>query len=190
MNTRVDFPALVRRFQQFGNFGMVALVGVQSNQYPRALDIARPFREAGIAVAIGGFHVSGCLSMLDEHAADLDLCRDMGISMFAGEAEGRLELVLADAAAGKLQPIYNFMKDLPGLEGTSVPYLPKQYVVRTLGYATSFDAGRGCPYQCSFCTIIQRYGPQSPRLSLPRRHRASGEAKLGAGHSQILHHRR
>src|SRR5256714_14626960 len=62
-NTRVNVPAIVARLRRHGNFGLVALVGVQSNQYPRALDIARPFREAGIAVAIGGFHVSGCLSM-------------------------------------------------------------------------------------------------------------------------------
>ena len=68
--------------------------GVQSNQYPRALDIARPFRAAGIAVAMGGFHVSGCLSMLDGHAVDLDACRDMGVAIFAGEAEGRFESML------------------------------------------------------------------------------------------------
>ena len=59
------FRQLLARFARNGNFGLVALVGVQSNQYPRALDIARPFRAAGIPVAIGGFHVSGCLSMLD-----------------------------------------------------------------------------------------------------------------------------
>ena len=44
--------------------GMVMLVGVQSNQFPRALDIARPLREAGVTVGIGGFHVSGTLAML------------------------------------------------------------------------------------------------------------------------------
>src|SRR5689334_1927771 len=47
-NTRVDVPALIARFRRHGNFGLVALIGVQSNQYPRALDIARPLREAGI----------------------------------------------------------------------------------------------------------------------------------------------
>jgi hypothetical protein len=160
-NTRIDVPALLARFQRCGNFGIVALVGVQSNQYPRALDIARPFRKAGIPVAIGGFHVSGCLSMLDGRAVELDACRDLGIAMFAGEAEGRLDLVLRDAAEGKLAPVYNFMKDLPGLEGTPVPFLPKRYVARTLGLSTSFDAGRGCPYQCSFCTIINVQGRKS-----------------------------
>ena len=110
---------------------------------------------------MGGFHVSGCLSMLDGHAVDLDACREMGISMFAGEAEGRLDMVLRDAAAGRLAPLYNFMKDLPGIEGTPVPFLPKRYVERTLGLSTSFDAGRGCPYQCSFCTIINVQGRKS-----------------------------
>ncbi|MCA1408921.1 radical SAM protein, partial [Ensifer sp. BRP08] len=106
-NTRIDFPALLRLLGGRDNFGMVALVGVQSNQYPRALDIARPFREAGIPVSMGGFHVSGCLAMLDGKAVELDACREMGISIFAGEAEGRLETVLRDAATGKLEPIYN-----------------------------------------------------------------------------------
>src|SRR6266852_1169990 len=160
-STRVDLRGLIRRFGRHGGFGLVALVGVQSNQYPRALDIARPLREAGIAVAIGGFHVSGCLSMLDGRAVDLDACRDMGIAMFAGEAEGRLDAVLRDAAEGRLQPVYDFMADLPGLEGTPVPFLPKRNVARTLGLSTSFDAGRGCPYQCSFCTIINVQGRKS-----------------------------
>src|SRR5262245_28331550 len=160
-NTRVNVPALIARYRRNGDFGLVALVGVQSNQYPRALDIARPFRDAGIAVAIGGFHVSGCLSMLDGHAVDLDACRELGIAIFAGEAEGRLDVVLRDAAAGRLAPLYNFMNDLPGMEETPVPFLPKQYVARTLALNTSFDAGRGCPYQCSFCTIINVQGRKS-----------------------------
>lgn len=160
-NTYVDTAALLANLQRHDNFGMIALVGVQSNQYPRALDIARPFRAAGVLVAIGGFHVSGCLSMLDGKAIELDACRKMGISMFAGEAEGQFDGVLRDAAKGQLAPIYDFMKDLPGMEGTPVPFLPKRFVERSLGLNTSFDAGRGCPYQCSFCTIINVQGRKS-----------------------------
>ncbi|MBB4238043.1 B12-binding domain-containing radical SAM protein [Rhizobium esperanzae] len=160
-NTRIDVAGLLAQFKRHDNFGMIALVGVQTNQYPRALDIARPFRAAGLPVSIGGFHVSGCLSMLDGKAVGLDACRDMGISMFAGEAEGRLEMVLRDAAAGELKPLYNFMNDLPGIGGTPVPFLPKDNIQRTLGLSTSFDAGRGCPYQCSFCTIINVQGRKS-----------------------------
>jgi Radical SAM superfamily len=160
-NTRIDVPALLARFRRHGDFGLVALVGVQSNQYPRALDIARPFREAGIPVAMGGFHVSGCLSMLDGRAIGLDACREMGIAMFAGEAETRLDIVLRDAAERRLAPIYDFTKDLPGMEGSPVPFLPKRYVARTLDVSASFDAGRGCPYQCTFCTIINVQGRKS-----------------------------
>ena len=160
-NTRIDVPTLLARFRSNDNFGLVGLVGVQSNQYPRALDVARPFRAAGIQVVIGGFHVSGCLSMLDGRAVELDACREMGISMFAGEAENRYDEVLLDAAAKRLAPLYNFMRDLPAMDGTPVPFLPKRYVERTLGLSASFDAGRGCPYQCSFCTIINVQGRKS-----------------------------
>src|SRR5271169_2732147 len=85
-NTRVDVPAILARMRAHGNFGMIGLVGVQSNEYPRAIDIARPLRAAGIQVVMGGFHISGCLSMLDGRAVELDACRDLGVSMFAGEA--------------------------------------------------------------------------------------------------------
>jgi len=133
INTRVDVPALLERFKRNGGFGLVGLIGVQSNQYPRALDLARQFRADGVPVIIGGFHVSGCLSMLDGRAVELDQCRELGVSMFAGEAEGRLDAILRDAAANRLLPLYNFMDDLPGIEGTPVPFLPKRYVERTIG---------------------------------------------------------
>jgi radical SAM superfamily enzyme YgiQ (UPF0313 family) len=160
-NTHVDISKLLQKFARNENFGLVALIGVQSNQYPRALDIARRFREANVPVAIGGFHVSGCLSMLDGRAVELDACREIGVSIFAGEAEGRFDMVLQDAVGGGLLPVYNFLKELPGIEATPVPLLPFVNVKRTLGLSTSFDAGRGCPYQCSFCTIINVQGRKS-----------------------------
>ena len=103
--------------------------------------------------------------MLDGVDADLDRAKAMGISLFAGEAEGRLEEVLRDAAAGALKPLYNFMDDLPGIEGAPIPLLAAERAQRTAGGATSFDAGRGCPYQCSFCTIINVQGRKSRRRS-------------------------
>ena len=160
-NTRVNVKKLIQRFRKHGNFGLLGLVGVQSNQYPRALDIAKPFREAAVQVAMGGFHVSGCLAMLDGTAIDLESARGMGISLFAGEAEGRFDGLLRDAAAGALKPLYNYMNDLPGLEGAPGPFLPREFVRRTAGTNAAFDAGRGCPFQCSFCTIINVQGRQS-----------------------------
>jgi radical SAM superfamily enzyme YgiQ (UPF0313 family) len=160
-NTRVNVPKLLRRFRQHDGFGMVGLTGVQTNQYPRALDIARPFRAAGIPVVIGGFHVSGCLSMLDGKAVDLDLARELGVTIFAGEAEGRFETLLRGIADGNLKPEFNFTADLVEMAGNPSPFLPLKYVKRTAGTNSSFDSGRGCPYQCSFCTIINVQGRKS-----------------------------
>jgi hypothetical protein len=63
------------------------------------------------------------VSTLDGRAVDLDACRDMGVSMFAGEAEGRL--MLRDATAGRPVPLYDFTGGLPDMERTPVPFLPK-----------------------------------------------------------------
>ncbi len=160
-NTRVNIRKILSEFRRHNGFGLVALVGVQSNQFPRALDIARPVRDAGIPVIIGGFHVSGCLAMLPDMQPDIQAALDMGISLFAGEVEGRMDGLLQEASAGKLRPIYNHMKDLPSLEGEPTPILPKKLIRRTVQSFASFDAGRGCPYQCSFCTIINVQGRKS-----------------------------
>jgi radical SAM superfamily enzyme YgiQ (UPF0313 family) len=163
-NTRVRPERLVKMIEEAGS-GMVMLVGVQSNQFPRALDLAQPLRDRNIQVALGGFHASGTLSMLGGVDPDLDKARAMGVSIFAGEAEGRLDDVLRDAAAGALKPLYNYMNDLPGIEGTPIPLITALRAWRTAGGVTSFDAGRGCPFQCSFCTIINVQGKKSRRRS-------------------------
>jgi hypothetical protein len=163
-NTRIRPERLAAMIEEAGA-GMVMLVGVQSNQFPRALDLAKPLRARGIKVGIGGFHVSGVTSMLGGVDADLDRAKAMGLSLFAGEAEGRLDQVLLDAAADNLKPLYNYMDDLPGIEGTPIPLMAVERAQRTAGGTTSFDAGRGCPYQCSFCTIINVQGRKSRRRS-------------------------
>ena len=163
-NTRIRPNQFARMIRKAGS-GMVMLIGVQSNQTPRALDIARPLRAMDIQVAIGGFHMSGVIAMIDGDDAHLREAQAMGLSVFAGEAEGRLDVVLRDAYAGQLKPLYNYMNDLPGIEGAPIPMLKHERVKRTSGTVTSFDAGRGCPYQCSFCTIINVQGRKSRRRS-------------------------
>src|SRR5437763_8752089 len=110
-NTRVRPERLARMIEKAGG-GMVMLVGVQSNQFPRALDLARPLRERGIQVGIGGFHASGILSMMGGNDVDLHKAKAMGVMIFAGEAEGRMETVLKDAVGNNPKPLYNFMADL------------------------------------------------------------------------------
>ena len=160
-NSRVDVRKLLREFRRSGGKVLVGMVGVQSNQYPRALDIAKRFRAADIPVVIGGFHVSGCLAMLKEMPIELKEALDLGISLFAGELEGRLDDLLCDASKGRLQPVYDYLNDLPDMSGTPTPYLPPDRVRLTMGKRASFDAGRGCPYLCSFCTIINVQGRKS-----------------------------
>jgi hypothetical protein len=161
-NRRVRPDRIIRMVRQDGGRVLIGLVGVQSNQFARAVDLARPFLAAGFPVCIGGFHVSGCTAMLPEMPKEMREAQAMGISFFCGEAEdGRLDIVLRDAYAGKLQPIYNYMDDLPSLEGEPAPFLPSKHVHRTSGSLSSIDLGRGCPYQCSFCTIINVQGRKS-----------------------------
>lgn len=141
---------------------LICLVGVQSNQFPRAVDIAGPFLAAGLPVILGGFHVSGCISMLDEHPPEIEGAIESGISVFAGELEGgRFDRVLRDAWNHELEPIYDYVNDLPVLGGEPTPFLSMESVSRTLSRRASFDLGRGCPFQCSFCTIINVQGRTS-----------------------------
>src|ERR1700730_18633062 len=98
-NTLIDVSAIVRRIGAAGS-GFVGLVGVQSNQFPRALDLGRQFRARQIPVVIGGFHVSGCLSMLPELPTDLRAALDLGMTLFAGEGEGRMAEVLRGIDTG------------------------------------------------------------------------------------------
>src|SRR5262245_15569149 len=65
-NRRVRPERIVDEIRSDGGKALIGLVGVQSNQFPRAVDLARPFLAAGIPVCVGGFHVSGCIAMLPE----------------------------------------------------------------------------------------------------------------------------
>ncbi|MCG8375036.1 MAG: radical SAM protein [Chlorobiales bacterium] len=153
---------LIRMIERDRAQALIAIVGVQSNQFPRAVDIARPFRTRGLPVCIGGFHVSGCLAMLDEMPAGMAEAQELGISFFAGEAEeGRFEVVLKHAYRGELKPIYNYLDQLPDMPGQPVPFIDGKVVARTTGCVSSFDLGRGCPFRCTFCTIINVHGQKS-----------------------------
>jgi hypothetical protein len=161
-NERVIPDKIIEALKGSGGRGLICLVGVQSNQFPRAVDIARPFLAARVPVCLGGFHVSGCISMLPELPPEIRAAQALGISLFAGEAEcGRLDIVLRDAWNGSLAPLYNHMDNLPPLEGEPVPFLKPEHVDRINGGFSCVDLGRGCPFQCSFCTIINVQGRKS-----------------------------
>jgi Radical SAM superfamily len=159
-NKVIDIKAAARRIKAAGG-GFVGLVGVQSNQFPRALDLAREIRALDTPVVIGGFHVSGCISMLPELPPDLKEAQALGVILYAGEAEGRMADLLRDIAADQAKPVYDYLHDMPSMEAAAIPVLPKEVVGLIVGHHACFDAGRGCPFQCSFCTIINVQGRKS-----------------------------
>lgn len=159
-NTVIPITRIIRKFKR-GARGLVGLVGVQTNQFPRAVDLGKIFLDAKIPVIVGGFHVSGCLAMLQEIPAEIQEAMKVGMSMFAGEAEYHFDEVLRDTQQGTLKPLYNFLSDNPSLQNAPAPFLPLNIVRKTFRRLASFDAGRGCPFQCSFCTIINVQGRTS-----------------------------
>lgn len=141
---------------------VVGLVGVQTNQFPRALDLARQFRAAGIDVIMGGFHTSGTINMLGEQEPDIQALAKESITVVSGEVEGNWAEILTDALHGRLKPIYSFAQDLQSLVDISSAALPRispktmrHFAKPSFGTA---DTSRGCPFACSFCTIINVQG--------------------------------
>ncbi len=149
---------VMRRWSIPGVPTLVGLVGVQTNQFPRAVDLALRFRQLGAMVVMGGFHISGTMALLGL-TPELQQLREQGVSLFAGEAEGRLEELLTDALKGSLKSIY-WMGDLPDLaKEWAAPLVDDSVAKRfVLPYAGTMDTSRGCVFKCSFCTIIHVQG--------------------------------
>ncbi|MGB2869502.1 MAG: radical SAM protein [Bacteroidota bacterium] len=149
---------IIRRSKVSGVKSVVMLVGVQSNQYPRALDIADKFLPEAIPVLIGGFHVSGMLAMIGE-TDDLKAAMAKGITLVAGEVEeGRLSTVVEDVVRQRAKPLYNFLNPTPNLLNVPLPHITKDEFENFASRFTTIDTGRGCVFNCDFCTIINVQG--------------------------------
>jgi radical SAM superfamily enzyme YgiQ (UPF0313 family) len=111
---------------------------------------------------IGGFHISGMLVMFPAVSPEIQQLVDSGVSVVAGEVEHRWADLLKDAYDGKLKPIYRFLDDLPDLSDAPRPIKHKQFAAKHIhaNYGT-IDCSRGCPFNCSFCTIINVQGRKS-----------------------------
>ena len=156
---RIPVKRLVREVQLNTDRAVVCMVGVQTNQFTRAVDLGKEFIAYGLNVMIGGFHVSGSIQMLPRIPDEIQEGIDAGITMVAGEVENRWGELLKDAYNNSLKPLYNFLNDQPSLEGAVVPFVSKENLsFNGDSRQTSFDAGRGCPFKCSFCTIINVQG--------------------------------
>ena len=142
--------------------GFVGLIGVQSNQFPRALDLGRQFRAAGY---------SGCHRRLPCQRLPLDASR--AAAGPAGGARSRHHAV--SPAKAKAAWTSSCATSRPARRSRSTITSPicRRWRRRrsrscrasswraVAGHYASFDAGRGCPFQCSFCTIINVQGRKS-----------------------------
>ena len=155
---RVPAKEIMRRSREPGVKTIVMLVGVQSNQFPRAQDIASWFLPHHIPVMIGGFHVSGMLAMvgLTRDLRDA-MCR--GMILVAGEVEGeRLPAIVEDVLRGRAEPLYNFLNPTPDLSNIPTPRLTRADLEGFASPYSTIDTGRGCVFTCDFCTIINVQG--------------------------------
>ena len=131
-------------------------------------------------------HHHACWQGATRYSTD---ARHLGMSLFAGEAEGRLDEVLRDADAGASQPLYNFMNDLPGIEGVPMPVLPAS--------ASSARPARSRASMPAAAAPIN--APSAPSSTCRAESRAAGRpttsssivrAQRRAGAVPLLHHRR
>ena len=125
------------------------LVGItaMTHQAKRAYEIADRFRSEGVPVVMGGMHPT----VLPEEAC---LHAD---AVVVGEAEPVMAQMLDDFLAGRLAQIYR----APIAEGDqlTVPW-PRREILADKRYLTTqtVQASRGCPYDCSFCTVTHYFG--------------------------------
>lgn len=133
-----------------GSRTLLALVGVQSHQFHRALDLAARARENGCMVVIGGPHAMTC---------DTSPLHGCGVSFALAEAELIWSEILHDAAKGELQPVYG--RDQRWQQELEAPVvIPpsrqdlRRYVIPMLGLYPA----RGCPFLCNFCSVIKIAG--------------------------------
>lgn len=159
---KVPLKQIIRWSKAPGTRLLVCLVGVQTNQFPRALDMARIFKAAGITVIMGGFHTSGTINMLGDQEPDIQELYREGICMVSGEVEGKWEGILSDYLHGQLKPLYSFAQDLQNLVDIEEAPLPRASAKTMKHFAypsfATADTSRGCPFACSFCTIINVQG--------------------------------
>lgn len=107
----------------------------------RAYEIADEFRRRGVKVVMGGIHPT---VMADEAAEHAD-------SVVIGEADELWAHIVRDARAGQLRPRYRCERQ----SDMTNAVLPRRDLLAKERYLTTnlVQATRGCPNDCSFCSI-------------------------------------
>jgi radical SAM superfamily enzyme YgiQ (UPF0313 family) len=149
-----DIDAIKRSMQGEDTKGVIMICGVQTNQWPRAYDLATLCVKNEIPVAVGGYHVRADLPVTKEQASNI------GISLVIGEAEAEtengeplLEEIMHDVWSGNLKQEYRQAEHPDISEYEPAKVIPEyQKLMMTPSMAT-METSRGCPMPCSFCTI-------------------------------------
>lgn len=150
-----------KRVQDFAGCDriVVMMTAVQTSQFPRAVDLAREFKKAGCDVAIGGFHVSGTMALTPTWPlGKLSDVQAEGITLFAGELENGIDGLLHDIWQGTMKSLYDHAGDLPDISNAPMPKVLPLKNCRTVKPIHGVDTSRGCPFKCSFCSIINVAG--------------------------------
>jgi len=151
-------PAKLARWLAQFDRAAVFLVGAQTSQFPRALDLGHQFTKLGFPAIIGGFHVSGSLAMVPEWQPAFAGVKESGVSLYAGELECGIDELLADIWAGELKPLYNYLSQKADLSQAPDQVIDPALAAQTFDNLYGLEVGRGCPFVCSFCTIINVHG--------------------------------
>ncbi len=132
---------------------LVAVVGVQSHQFHRALDLAAYAHNNGIRhCIIGGPHPMTC---------DTSQFHNRGISFALAEAEVIWHEILNDAISGELKPVYGSEgRWAPFLDGPIVDPPDQSELDRYLTPMLGLYPVRGCPYNCNYCSVVKISGQQ------------------------------
>jgi radical SAM superfamily enzyme YgiQ (UPF0313 family) len=156
----IDEQRLARRYLGMNRRALVVLAGVQSNQFPRAADLAVRFKTAGFEVMMGGFHVSGAIALSPTMPPECQALLDQGVTLVKGEVEDVWGDLLNDAWRGELLPFYE-IRSSPDISHAPTPEVNLKYQRRFVyPFMATMDTSRGCPFNCSFCTIINVQGRQ------------------------------
>lgn len=115
-------------------------ISVTVDTLPRAMQIAKRFRQHGAVVVAGGIHVTTAHETIPADAFDV-LC--------IGAAEGTWPDIVRDAQNGCLKKIYRCSGKLCGEDIVSPAY---DMIDRSKYLYTSvIHTSRGCPFRCDFC---------------------------------------
>jgi len=130
---------------------LLALVGVQSHQLQRALDLAAYAMAHGVRhCVLGGPHPMTC---------DTSMLWGTGVSFALSEAETIWMQILRDAIQGELEPVYgNDRRWQQVLESPVVQPPSKRDLNRYIFPMLGLYPARGCPFTCSFCSVIKIAG--------------------------------